>query len=183
MKYNDGDKVLIKNIDWYNANKDENGDVVIDNDNPYAIDDFVFTKWDAVMCGKIMTIDYRNSEGYWMIEDEGDRLWCDEMIEKLVEQNPIFKIGDKVVCFNGCPGVVEKIYRQNDGLVKYGVSFGNGIDYGCYMQHHLKPDDYKPKRKKEPEIPILQDRYEIFIPNDYEAFIEDGKVIFQRKNE
>ena len=48
LKYKPGDVVVIKSIDWYNDNKDENGNVVL----PY-ID---FTKSMSHFCGKAVTI-------------------------------------------------------------------------------------------------------------------------------
>ena len=56
MKYKEGDRVKIKSLDWYNQNKDEDGDV------PGAFFDAERTKY----CGKVVTIDgngYRLGSG------------------------------------------------------------------------------------------------------------------------
>lgn len=79
MKYKVGDRVRIKSIDWYNENKDEDGDVFC------VKSDFVSSM--SVFCGKILTIDtYLKDEAYLMKEDKHSFVFTDEMIEGLVEE-------------------------------------------------------------------------------------------------
>lgn len=139
--YKVGDKVLIKSNDWYETNKDE--------------DDYIgdFCPQMSVYCGNVMTISKKVGEYYEMKEDVGDEdakyLFTDDMIEKLVldntvkpvDTNILFKEGDKVICYDGCPGIVESVYVKENG-VSYGVSFGN-VDFGVYRNTELKP--YVPK--------------------------------------
>lgn len=140
--YKVGDKVLIKSNDWYETNKDEDG---------YIGD---FCPQMSVYCGNVMTISKKVGDYYEMEEDMGDfenakYLFTDDMIEKLVLDNTIktvdtnilFKEGDKVICYDGCPGIVESVYVKENG-VSYGVSIG-GIDFGVYRNTELKP--YVPK--------------------------------------
>ena len=80
-KYKEGDKVLIKDIDWYNKNKDKNGVVVLTT--------HLFTPGMSQFCGKVMTIeeifeDIDDNVVYYMEEIDCD--WTDEMIEGLVEE-------------------------------------------------------------------------------------------------
>ena len=79
MEYQVGDKVLIKNIDWYNKNKDIDGDV------PCGEYDFVSHM--SVFCGKILTIDVDfGNKTYLMKEDNNGFIFTIEMIEGLMEE-------------------------------------------------------------------------------------------------
>lgn len=91
-KYNIGDQVLIKSIDWYNKNKDKYGIVELPT--------HIFTLEMSEFCGKVVTIndvfeDYCENESYyiyWMEEVGWD--WTDEMIEcKVEEEMPLDKAG------------------------------------------------------------------------------------------
>ena len=72
LKYKPGDVVVIKSIDWYNDNKDENGNVVL----PY-ID---FTKSMSHFCGKAVTIS--SIHGYvYELEEDYINNYTDDMID------------------------------------------------------------------------------------------------------
>ena len=79
MKLKVGDKVRIKSLDWYNANKDGLGNVRCKNMNRV-----IMTKSKSKWCGQIMTICH-SSWGYTMVEDEGKYLWIDDLFECKVE--------------------------------------------------------------------------------------------------
>lgn len=83
MKYNVGDKVLIKSYDWYKKNKDENGSVLC-NYNYY------FTRLMTKYCGEVMTVkDIINVPLCRCYMFEEDAFMChftDDMIERLVEE-------------------------------------------------------------------------------------------------
>ena len=79
MKYNVGDKVRIKSLDWYNRNKDKNGYVDVG-----VLFDEEMSRW----CGKTMTIIKVNQLYYTMEEDDISHFfWTDEMFECLVEED------------------------------------------------------------------------------------------------
>jgi hypothetical protein len=81
MKYKVGEKVLIKNIDWYNENKDEYGTVLVENGK------YLFFESDTIWCGKVITIaDVCLDEYYTIVEDFGKHRWTDEMIECKIEE-------------------------------------------------------------------------------------------------
>ena len=83
LKYNEGDRVRIKSLDWYNENKDEDGNIpLVENTNSK----YNFTKRMRGLCGKVMTISSANSYYYDMVEDNGEYFWTDEMIEGLIEE-------------------------------------------------------------------------------------------------
>ena len=74
MKYKVGDKVRIKNIDWYNQNK-INGIVVIGEN--------AFNEDMSNYCGQIMTISDIELD-YYLLKGT-QYAWTDDMIEELVE--------------------------------------------------------------------------------------------------
>jgi hypothetical protein len=80
MKYKVADKVRIKSLDWYNENKNEDGDITL-IDKPNNIYNFIEEM--KVLCGKVMTISNTKSGYYDMLEDDGEYFWTDEMIEGL----------------------------------------------------------------------------------------------------
>lgn len=81
MKYKSGDKVKIKNIDWYNANKNYEGEIIYE-------DFSVFDESMSEFCGKVVTIAHINEKGkYYDIEEDGlVNYWSDDMIDYLVNE-------------------------------------------------------------------------------------------------
>lgn len=87
IKYNVGDRVVVKSLEWYNRHKDRNGNVNV----PQC---FVFSM--TKYCGRVMTI-CRVYEGssYRVEEDNGSYAWSDEMfvgLEFEAVPKPIKKI-------------------------------------------------------------------------------------------
>ena len=79
MEYKEGDKVQIKSLDWYNENKDEDGEI--------EFEEFRFVSPMSEFCGKILTIDVDFEDGtYLMKEDSDGFVFTNEMIEGLVEE-------------------------------------------------------------------------------------------------
>lgn len=75
-KYNVGDKVLVKSLEWYNENKNSDGTVNV----PCC-----FIRDMSKYCGKVVTI---RSKGwsYYSIEEYWGFSWSDEMFEGLAEE-------------------------------------------------------------------------------------------------
>ena len=80
LKYEVGDKVLIKSLDWYNENN-VNGDDIIEN-----IGIFPFFPYMARFCGQVLTIKDIHITYYTMEETDSHTCWTDEMIEGLVRR-------------------------------------------------------------------------------------------------
>lgn len=79
MKYEVGDKVLIKDINWYNKNKDEDGDI--------SCGEFIFVSHMSKFCGKILTIDVVFEDGtYLMKEDTDGFVFTNEMFDTFAEE-------------------------------------------------------------------------------------------------
>ena len=84
MKYNEGDKVRIKSKEWYDANKDEYGNVHLNGEYSW-----MFTERESRFCGKVVTILLKCTTSYAIVEDSFEGFWTDEMIEGLVEEDII----------------------------------------------------------------------------------------------
>ncbi len=77
LKYKVGDKVRIKSLDWYNENKNVDGDV--------SCGEFNFVEGMKKFCSETLTISEDAGDGYLMLEDYLGYVWTDEMIEGLVQ--------------------------------------------------------------------------------------------------
>lgn len=80
-KYKVGDKVVVNSLDWYNNNKDSQGVVRV----PCA-----FVKEMARFCGRTVTIAYKGSFAYRIVEDNDNFMWSDEMFEVYKEEVPTY---------------------------------------------------------------------------------------------
>lgn len=76
MKYKVGDKVKIKSLDWYNANRDYNGNV--------ECGFYYFIEEMSKYCGKILTIGeiYRN---YYDLQEDENFIWTDDMFDSIID--------------------------------------------------------------------------------------------------
>ena len=81
MKYNVGDRVRIKSLDWYNENKNHCGEIPLFKPRGLFVPDM------SRYCNNIMTIkDICYGTCYRMKEDFWNYNWTDEMIECKVEE-------------------------------------------------------------------------------------------------
>lgn len=78
MKYNIGDKVRIKSLEWYNAHKNETDDIECSNN-------IWFYREMSKFCGKVMTISHVRADHYTMVEDLVG-YWTDDMIETKIDE-------------------------------------------------------------------------------------------------
>ena len=90
MRYKVGSKVRIKSLDWYNENKDSNGNIVFSSKVPHFAlcvnVRTVFTKDMVKYCGKVVTIENVWTANYSIVEGTHRDYFTDEMIEGLVEE-------------------------------------------------------------------------------------------------
>lgn len=91
--YKPGDKVRIKSLDWYNANKNSEGTIIF---NGFRIFDEDMSKF----CGKVVTIESYNSRWYYydIKEDEKVYFWFDEMIEGFADTPQDKMVSLKQIC-------------------------------------------------------------------------------------
>lgn len=76
MRHKVGDKVRVKSLDWYNANKNQNGHVI--NLGSYFVHEM------SKLCGKLVTINSVAEYCYHINEDEYKYNWTDDMFEDSV---------------------------------------------------------------------------------------------------
>lgn len=72
MRHKVGDKVRVKSLDWYNANKNQTGQIQCIGD--------IFLEEMSKLCGKLVTIHSITKHGYYINED--DYTWTDDMFEE-----------------------------------------------------------------------------------------------------
>lgn len=83
MKYKVGDKVRIKSIDWYNKNKNEDGDIYFNNNS--------FVSDMSEYCGKVATI-IKKCDKYYKLDidkNKGDWYWTDDMLDDMSETKKV----------------------------------------------------------------------------------------------
>ena len=94
-------------------------------------------RWKA--SGEIEKVYYSISNGVILY---GPQIVKDTVIftlEEFLDKYP-FKIGDKVIDkADGCPGIVSEM-KWDEGLsdMKYFVTFGNGVDFGWYLNDSIE---------------------------------------------
>ena len=78
MRYRKGDRVRVKSLEWYYANKNSEGAVIFDNFR-------IFDESMSEFCGKVVTIDaYIPRGNYYDIKEDGKvNFWEDDMFEGL----------------------------------------------------------------------------------------------------
>lgn len=149
LKYKVGDRVLIKDIDWYNKNKDEDGDV--------SCGEYDFVEGMHKFCSETLTISEDVGDGYLMLEDYHGYVWTDEMFECKVEKEtkPKFKVGDKIK---------HKCDKNNTVI----TITGSKDDYYYIQYYNNKKNEYQ----NEAILFTDQDKYEMI-----EGLVEEETLI------
>lgn len=177
MKYNVGDKVRIKSLDWYNENKDKDGFVDFSTS--------VFVPGMSQFCGKIVTIEDVFEEEDVVYCMEGiDYDWTNEMFEGLVEEEakPKFKVGDKVKWYNHICNIKSIDTYENTYiyLIKYDDYKEDATFVKWVPESELTfEDDVETKPKYEDEVTgeyYSTPKY-LVRPNGYQFVDENGNVI------
>ena len=127
MRYKKGDKVKVKSIDWYNANKNSEGAII-------SHDWHIFDESMSEFCGKVVTIVYYNSRGdcYEIEEDGKVNYWSVDMFEGLAIEKPQEKM---VSLEQACEWLKNTI--DDDVLVKCG-SVIKCMDVDDFVLYFLK---------------------------------------------
>lgn len=127
MIYKKGDRVRIRSLEWYNANKTSEG--VVNFHNLLFFDELM-----SEFCGKVVTIDVYIPRGnYYEIKEDGKvNLWSDEMFECLVERNGKtypYKIGDRVILKgNNRRATITDLKYNSWGNLSYYIKIDNDKD-------------------------------------------------------
>ena len=169
MKYQVGDKVRIKSLDWYNENKNKRGFI--------CFDDTRFISEMSRYCGEILTINRVMEEFEHYFMSECAFTWTDEMIEGLVERNGKtypYKIGDRVVLKgnNRCATITDLKYNSW-GNLSYYIKIDNDKDISIdYPTDLLLPYDNKIEGLVEEELNKEIERFQ----NLYDDIMETQRM-------
>ena len=91
-QYKAGDKIVINSIDWYNANKDGFGSVVIDGSSTHFIESM------KEYCGEICTIkeSFKQDNGIYYYLEELGYCWQSWMFSLAKKPKGDYQVGDRV---------------------------------------------------------------------------------------
>ena len=83
MRYKKGDRVRVRSLEWYHANKNSEGAIIFNNFR-------IFDDSMSEFCGKIVTIDAYVPRGdYYDIKEDGKvNYWSVDMFEGLAIEKP-----------------------------------------------------------------------------------------------
>ena len=161
MKYNVGDKVRIKSIDWYNKNKDVDGDVLCG--------EFDFVEGMKKFCSETFTISDDDGDCYLMLEDNYGYAWTDEMIEcKLEEECPQDFI--EKYCKSCGTQRCDRTKEWLDGCPYYNT-------YMCEKQNNAMEEETKPIYEDEVNGEYYSTSKYLVRPSGYQFIDESGNVI------
>ena len=111
MRYKKGDRVRVKSLEWYNANKNSEGAIIFP--------DFrIFDDSMSEFCGKVVTIDAYTPRGnYYDIKEDGqENLWSDDMFEGLAIEKP----QEKMISLEKACEYLESVLKHDLGY--YGAA-------------------------------------------------------------
>lgn len=111
MRYKKGDRVRVKSLEWYNANKNSEGAIIFP--------DFrIFDDSMSEFCGKVVTIDAYIPRGnyYDINEDEKVNYWSDDMFEGLA----IEESQEKMISLEKACEYLESVLKHDLGY--YGAA-------------------------------------------------------------
>ena len=117
MRYKKGDRVRVKSLEWYRANKNSEGAIIFP--------DFrIFDDSMSEFCGKVVTIDTYNPRGdYYDIKEDGKvNYWSDAMFEGLAIED---ELQEKMVSLDDvCRFLDEHLYTStSNGDYDYGQEY------------------------------------------------------------
>ena len=160
MRYEKGDKVIIKSREWYDKNKDESGIITFNTDRG----DYHITKEDERFFGRVVTIKYEGYGYYLIAEDDRGYAWIDEMIEG--PSTSIYNEGDIVGVYDYESDVRIEEVRWDGSSYSYKVHLdgeekwicGNDIaydveTYNSSAAYNPKPSLTNSIEKKKKEYP------------------------------
>lgn len=144
MSYKIGDRVKIKNIDWYNKNKDQYGKV--------ACGYHVFTEEMSKFCGFTMIVCRRSNLGVMTMGGSAS-YWTDEMIEGLAEikKNNMENFMGQLILDNEIDYEAAREHIKN--RIK---AFTDRYVYNCCPKEYRQSDEWKYKDLSEKLSMALQ---------------------------
>lgn len=175
MRYEKGDKVIIKSREWYDKNKDESGIITFNTDRG----DYHITKEDERFFGRVVTITYVGVGYYIIAEDDRGYIWIDEMIEG--PSTSIYNEGDIISVYGYEPYVRIEEVLWNGSSYSYKVHFDceekwlsvGDIAYEVETYYSSAADNPKPSLNS---FMYVSDN-EIKLPYGYVFKDENGNII------
>ena len=149
MKYNIGDKIRVKSLEWYNANKDKDGDIKYTGL-------VYFTHKMSEFCNEIVTIYEVLEDDFYLIqEDDQIFAWTDDMFvdEDFEFQCAVAKVVNECLWGTDDENDVYKETDPTEKLVDDSVEFGKNVMRKKISEYLLK------------YLPMTHD--------DKEAFVEE----------
>ena len=112
LKYKVGDLVLIKDLDWYNKNKDKDGNIKFENSTP------AFRANMQRYCGQIMVVKSIWSDCYKLETTNGDsRYFHEEAIDRLVQKAQNSHISEEINKYYGVE-IAADVIKSNQQELK-----------------------------------------------------------------
>lgn len=172
-KYKVGDRVKIKNLEYYNKYKNRYGDI-----NYGCETEILFTSEMSSFCGQVITITRVLYIGcvrfYHIAEDKGVHLWVAGMFEGIVEEeNLIEKSDDFGVPFD------EWLFHQNTYHLPYPFPYNNKE----VVEKETKPkyeDEMNGEYYSTPKYLVRPSGYQFVDEND--NIINANKIILKKKH-
>lgn len=143
MKYKVGDKVKIRSLDWYKANKNKKGNIPFYRNSTYTM---------SYYCGKIAKIINVKDKSYSINLDNGLYSWPDEMFEENINDMKTKEIiipqgweidevrGNKIILSKKeLPKTWEECYEQ--------LGKGEYIDEGSEIRNYITQYDISKANK------------------------------------
>lgn len=137
MSFKVGEKVLVKNLEWYYKNCDKNGYIKFSRFTAVGNECAVyFTVSMSKFCSSIVTIKSVIGENCYYI-NEDDNYWVDDMFDCKVSDKPNFALGDVVsVQYFHQPFIIKRycgddLYYISDENGNEFYSYGKFLSYYC----------------------------------------------------
>ena len=180
MKYNVGDKVRIKSLDWYNENRSKSHGTVACGGKYF---DYDMREW----CGKTLTIQSVGLDFYIMEEDNLGYEFTDEMIEGLVEEEnkPKFKVGGTVKWYNHTCNITS--IDTNENTYTYLIKNNDYREDKTFAkwvhESELTVEDDEETKSIDFTIKATdtKGKVEVVIPEGYGYVVENDKLYFITK--
>ena len=176
MKYNVGDRVRIKNFDWF---RNEGANMVVTYMTKYY--------------GEVVTIKSAHKGFYRIKEDGGQYCWVDEMFECKMEEETKpelkFKVGDRIYSKYHKPSndlEIIEIVTMKDGNYAYRIknhkTNGTYLIWGYEMSNYkLVEEETKPKYEDEVNGEYYSTPKYLVRPSGYQFKDENGNIINAQK--
>ena len=126
-KYKVGDKVRVKSLDWYNSNKDENGDVLPHSDEclffPEEMSEYCGKECEVVCVYSNGTYSLKGMQWYWadwMFEEESStkEQQVIEQLEHIQTELEKYQLVNRCQTIEALENAIMTIGSENNGMIR-----------------------------------------------------------------